>query len=59
MLKNDKIFLVERPKSVGQCTLPSTILQQIYDKTTFWERDLSKTNRNIVDMSAINFSVSN
>lgn len=54
MINKGKIFIIEKPEQAGHQTRENNILQQIYDKTTFWERSITK---NVVDMSEINFSV--
>lgn len=47
MLNNNKIFVIERPEQAGSQTKECDILRQIYEKTTFWEREIK---HNIVDM---------
>ena len=54
LLASGRIYFIERPRTRNQNTLDSPILQQIYDSSSFWERDVT----NIVDMSQVNFSVS-
>ncbi len=54
MITNNKIFIIERPEQAGNNSKESDILKNIYEKTQFWERN---AQRNVVDMSQINFSV--
>ena len=56
MLNNKKIFNFERPTRVNQASPDSKILQEIYEKTQFWERPRVE-GQNFVDMTDINFSV--
>lgn len=54
MIKSNKVFMIEKPDQAGITTKESDVLKQIYDKTTFWVRNIQN---NVVDMTPINFSV--
>ncbi len=54
MIKNGKVFMIEKPDQAGITTKDSDILKHIYDKTAFWVRNI---HNNVVDMTPINFSV--
>jgi len=54
MIENKKIFSIPKPSKSGVNTIENNLLQEIYDKSTFWERNLEN---NVADMTPINFSV--
>ena len=56
LLVNNKIYFIEKPKDIHSKTQECNILHQIYANSSFWVRPIKK---NVVDMSDINFSVSN
>lgn len=55
VIQSDRLFFIEKPKNAYDNRFDDKILQQVYDRSEFWERQI---NGNTVDMSNINFSVS-
>lgn len=51
---SDRLFFIEKPKNVYDTKIDDKIIQNIYDRSEFWERPVVGST---VDMKYINFSV--